>query len=122
MKKIHRRQAVAEVAQIIAARPDHIYAAPKRTEDDATQPGCLYAHEAGPGCIIGQWLYTFHGFDLDKLRRLDGQGSIMELVSGDFNALPFQLTSRALTFLRGVQYHQDKRESWSAALWKALES
>lgn len=119
MKKIHRRQAVTEIAQIIAARPDHIYTTPEFAKTHSS-PGCLYAHEAAPGCIIGQWLYTFRGFSLDELRALDGQGSVMELVGGDF--LPFQLTSRAQMFLRTVQYHQDKRESWSAALWKALES
>lgn len=92
------------------APADYVYERP------LGQASCLYVHDSQePGCIMGQWLFRFHGVSLETLATFEGNSvsSILE------NELGMDGWSDVATMARRIQHYQDDEIPWRKAITRA---
>lgn len=112
-------QALAEIEQIVAERPDYVYTNPNSNRSLASQV-CRYVHDlpdgtAEPGCLLGVWLHRFHGVTLNQLRTQEGT-SIRAALHHPAITASIEVSPLAWAFLTELQIEQDKGLRWSEAL------
>ena len=110
------KRLVAEVRALAAEKPDFVYTAIDFHSDaDGGGDKCSYVHGDEGGCIIGQAALRA-GMDLDELREKDNDD---QDTSVSFQFAEFGLSIDELGWLARVQFHQDLKLPWGAAVARA---
>jgi len=113
MTQLFYEQVRDEFKQLVDENPDFVYRPPNGSD-------CLYVHVDGdnmtPGCIVGHWLHRFHGIPLYRLRGIEGNGAALGA-----STLGVWLSSKACSFLVGLQARQDSGIPWRMTFDMAVE-
>lgn len=92
---------------------------------------CRYAHEDGPGCLVGQVLVRL-GADLNVIKSVESAHidrrntglsleELLDELAPTWGSLGYTLTPEAVEVLTVAQNMQDVRNTWGRALKRAQE-
>ena len=113
MTQLSYEQVRDEFKQLVDENPDFVYRPPNGSD-------CFYVHVDGdnmtPGCIVGHWLHRFRGIPLYRLQGIEGNGA-----APGASILGVRLSSKAGSFLSGLQTKQDSGIPWRMAFDMAVE-
>lgn len=114
--KLTYEQAKADLEALAAERPDYVYEAPEKEEEDEA-PICMYFHENAPSCIVGH-VMARHGMTQDQLTSFENAGTA---VYGLFANDTLQVDRKTGVMLSRAQAMQDQGSTWGDSVAEAIE-
>jgi hypothetical protein len=109
------------LALVIKEGEDFVYSKRDATEESVGR--CVYVHQGKPDCIVGQFL-AGKGVPVERLEKADTGFAFGQSAFGLLDALEFEkvisISRMGKEALLVAQSAQDRRETWGAALDKAL--